>query len=170
MAFKKITITLCCVLCFLSCNRGTHHKGKVTGTTIYTPEGIFSYTEGNVSYHRETSLYFIPDTSLIVKNMKNVCKDIDVVAKSSPVDINVEIWDVSEEEINDYLNITVYPPELSESNIVLGVDASRDYLENDTLVPIVEKCIQFITKEHIPVINRIVILDETNNIDLLTEY
>lgn len=167
---RQITIVniFCCILSLSSCNRGMYHARNIIGVSTYIPEGIFSFTEGSVIYNRTTTLYFDPDTSLIVKNMGVICKEIDSIAKSSPVDIIVEIWDYCEQEPDDYLSIIVYPPKFNVSECVLGISSSLDYLKNDTLVPIVKKSLDFIVEGNIPNKEPIKIVSTKDEIDLLT--
>ncbi|MCQ2187690.1 MAG: hypothetical protein MJY73_05005 [Bacteroidales bacterium] len=165
MRFRIIAI-ISYILVISNCDRCTHHLG--TENTINDDECIYFFTEGNVMYEKETTYSFNADTSMIIENMRKVCKDIDKLVKSKLISLDTRITDVSEHTPNDCLNISLYLPEPGETNILLEIVASRDYINNDTLVPIVENCLEFISEGNIPDNGPIKLVSKKNEIDLLT--
>lgn len=118
-----------------------------------------------MKYLRETTFDFNKDTSATVINMGRICKIIDQNLCSCPINIIVEITDVSESVTDDYLSVR-FSPSTKKQRAILEIVASNNVLVDDNLVPIVNKCIDYISKNRNDISNPVwIVHHEINMID-----
>ena len=162
---KPMMLCFCIIIVSCSNARLCRNSPNIKETVhLDDNECEYFFTEGKVKYLRETTFDFNPDTSAIVINMRGTCKIIDKNLSFCPVNTIVEITDVSENVNSNYISIKFSPISKGKHDALLEIVASHDLLMKDHLVPIVNKCIDFISKNEV---NEPVWILYQDDIDLL---